>query len=236
MSSNFRLDTGTFPIFGLGRDNDRPRGSIRRAYVMMGALVAMIVAWFVAVSYFSEWRANWWNISIFLIGVVIIGVVGFITYHLGDYVAENHDGRMPNWLIWSVTGFFVLSMFLGTFCTEAATNGGIPRTAQAQGQSNQTRDDDSFRYSRTGWIYYYWFYAGSSSRASSSGEDTSPSMSCSGKSCDGYAVVILIAIALALLLLSVFVPHFWVIATLLAIVLFLAFTWREFAEAKRAGP
>lgn len=205
---NFRFQS---PSVGLATETE---SSARRVRVMVVSSLAMAGAWLAAVSYFGEWLADWWHISIWLFGAALIAAVCVILLKLGwlRYPAAN-------WMLWLIVIYFVLSMGLGAYFTEAATNGGIPRTVLAQEHPGQ-RYDDNYRYSRSGYFYYNYWYVGSRTPTASSGS----SVSCTGKSCGGAALVIVLVI---LLLASALIPHFWVIAALAGIVLMLLCLRRE---------
>lgn len=214
MSNRFRgLDVSAL------RSADKPE---RRVRVFVIGLLAMVGAWLAAVTVFGEWGADWWHISIWLWGLALIAVVSVGLWAFGWL-------RFPvaNWMLWVLVIYFLLSAGAGAYFTEAATNGGIPRSATAQEHTDQ-KYDDNYRYSRAGGFYYYYIYSGSYAPSESSGSSTT---SCSGKSCGGLALVIVL---LVLLLASALIPHFWVIATLCGIVLWLLAFRREMLAPSEA--
>lgn len=204
------------PLYGYAGAAKLPR----RAGVMVLGLILMVGAWLAAVTYFGEWGATWGPISVWIWGLALILVVcfGLALFGFLQYPAAN-------WMLWLILIFFGLSIALGTYGTEAATNGGIPRSVLAQEHTAAQRSDDNYRYSRGGgFYYYYWYPYWYGDHTSTTSDTSSSSPSCTGKSCGGLVLVVVVVV---LLLLSAFVPHFWVIAALCAIVMLSLCLYRE---------
>jgi hypothetical protein len=192
----------------------------------------MVAVWLIAVFDFNKWGATWWGVSIFVPGALLIALICVVEGFFFKHFSADPINPLPDWLLIVVVIYYFLCLGLGVFFTEAGTNGGIPRSALAQEQTGQTNyHDDDYRYSRTGSYAYTYIFVNNSTTPSPSYTSISSSSHCTGKSCSGLGIALLLIIFLILLLTSAFIPHFWVVGMLLAIVLFVLYTRREYAEA-----
>lgn len=165
--------------------------------------------WLWAVVAFDKWGAQWWGISIWVYAVVcalaFIGIAALL--RLLDI-----DDTTPKVVLCCLGLFVVLSLAEGAFISEP-----MLRQQASTSHSSMSSSDDS---SHSSFFYYSWWHSATTSNSSSSSSHSSNSK--------GAGYVLLVLLLIALLILSAIIPHFWVVAVFVGVVLLWCFTVKEF--------
>lgn len=184
------------------------KGRVNGALLMAAA--SSIALFFVIhfIQRWNKWGASWGAFNVIFIAIVAAVVVIFLV--TGTDWFQDQNFYTPGWVFLIPIVALVLSVWLGIYMTEPMELGGMS-AYQASTQQAEQREPYDFNRSRA----YYYFYSSPTSSSSSSSSSGFSAPSCSGKSCNGYLIVILIILALVLVIGSAFIAHFWVMSSII---------------------
>ncbi|WP_201381704.1 hypothetical protein [Ktedonobacter sp. SOSP1-85] len=180
------------------------------------------IAWLSLVVVYHKFDSTWWGISIWWFAIFLTLVAVGIMVHYKQFNPQVRTSKvMQNSLVF----YLIFSLVAGVLMTESTFG--------------QAQSSYSYSHTRTGMIFSTYTGNRNSQEAESahitesgSGE-SSHTGSSSGK---GAGYLFLILLILVALFASAIVPHFWVIAGFMTIVLLLLLTIKEFRRASlRAG-
>lgn len=183
------------------------------------ALLCTILAigiWIYYMLDLKAFKAEYWGINVFIMGLFISIAVVIIAFAIfGDVILKPNE-PVATWFLAVVFVGFVLATMVGTQLTEP--------------KYNDNSGDSGYNYnnSRVG-NYYYFFNSGSSSSISSSKSGSSSSSSSSSKD---EAAILLIVVLVVVVIAALVVPHFWIIAGMICITFLILITIREFQEMR----
>lgn len=158
---------------------------------------------------FKEWNSGIWGIPTLIIALILAAVAVGLASKLKIFKPRDVT---PTWIIGCIAGYVLLSFLLGAIFAEPVS---VQSTAPSANPYEHTRSIG----------VYHAFFPSSGSTTESERTDTHTS---SGRSGKGAGIVILIIIVLVLLFGSAVIPHFWIAATFMGIVLMAFFTWKDF--------
>lgn len=199
--------------------DDLKRMRINRAMLMSAVTAGCAAVWLYFIVTKAKWEANWWGVPVLLVGVVVALLGGYMMLHTTWF--QKRPRRTPYWvLVISVIGFG-LCAWLGIWYAEPVPDlhgdDGIidSPSPQAYNYSNTRSGSSSF--------YDYWFLDSVADGASIGLPE------CSDDDCAVvYLGLLLILVVIVCLIGSAFIPHFWVVATMLMLTFMVIKSAREF--------
>lgn len=171
-----------------------------RPIVLCFITLASTCVYFWALAHFHKFTdAKWF-------GSVPVGVVTILLAVLMAFIGRrtrwfnNALYRTPNKAIAFVLLSSVLAFGLGLYMTEA--------TPYSQGAESA-----SYHYNGTRAHHFIYYTVRSSDSGYHSGGSSSPNIKCQGKGCgEGALFVLVVLLAIVLIVGSALIPHFWVLA------------------------
>lgn len=167
------------------------------------------ILWLWAVIAYHKLGAEWFGINIWIFAIVLalvfVGVAALFRLF-------SPDDSTPRLVLAFLAIFIVVSLVEGVFISEPSLT-----PQHSSGQATASSDGGG----SSNFFYYYWHESTTSHSSSSS----------SSSSSKGEGYVILFLLLIALLLLSAIIPHFWVIAIFIGMILLWGFTIKEFKRA-----
>jgi len=204
---------------------------VSKKWLLIVISLTLSVLWLSLIVQHQKISAFWGPFSVMLVSIVLALGAGIIFLLVPWF--HNQETVPAKFILLCAIVFFV-SAYGGIYMTEPENSETNVSLAGAEIPETGSSEYYQERYarSRAGGTFYYWFYSGGS-YSSSSGSASSLSSfdmpSCSGKACQGYAMLLLLLCALLVIIASFVLPHFWVAGSLI----FLCFLWmlalREFA-------
>jgi hypothetical protein len=177
---------------------------LTRAVVMLLAVIVMAVLEGHLLITYRKWFALWGPFNVIGLGL-ILGLVAAILFMKSEWFQWRVE-RTPWWIFMIPLVGFALSAGLGIHFTEPVEVGGPNRLNLIE----DTYDWDNTRASRI-----YIFNTGTN-YSGSTGSGSLDLPECNGKGCGQvYLALILIVIVAICVLGSMFIPGFWIAATLL---------------------
>jgi phosphatidylserine synthase len=207
--------------------NGRPTGTqfaVVTTLVSLAAVVYLIFA-------YDKWFSAWGIFNVVVVAVVASAFSCFMITQTEWF--QDQDFHTPLRIFLVLTVAFVLCAWVGIFMTEPMEFGGQTAYQSATGTpvqeqntttavSSQKKEYD-FTHTRA---HVYFFNTGGSTTSTSSGSSIS-APKCSGKGCDGYALLLVILLAFVLIICSALIPHFWVLACILLLSIMFTFALHE---------
>jgi phosphatidylserine synthase len=209
--------------------NGRPTGT---QFAVITTAVSIVAVVYLITAY-DKWFSSWGNFNVVFVGLAVSAISCFLITQTEWF--QDQDFHTPLRIFLILTVALVLCAWVGIFMTEPMEMGGptayqsVSGTpAQAQTAEAPTTQKKEYDYTRTR-AHVYFFNTGSGSTYSSSASSGSgfSAPKCSGKSCNGYAVVLLILLAFVLIICSALIPHFWVLACILLLTIMITFALHE---------
>lgn len=204
----------------------------KRLFLLIASAISSIVYIFFFVQY-DKLGAHWGWLSVPMVGIILTVILGVGFLFIPWYFSEESTP----WLFINLALVVIfLSLYGGVYMTEPSQPGAL--TSEA-GLTIQPDDPEypqvAYSRSRAGSNFTHIFYSNYGSGGNSSGTVGSiPMPKCSGKSCNGIAMLFLIILALIVILGSLFVPHFWVAGAMIFIGLIWLMTVREWFVVERS--
>ncbi|GHP00688.1 hypothetical protein KSF_107350 [Reticulibacter mediterranei] len=186
---------------------------MEKRYMLAMTATTCMLLWGWAIVAFHKWDAQWWGIGIGVYAMVGMLMSMGIAALLGLLDSEE---RTPNLVLCGVVLFVLLSLAEGVFISEPAL--GQPTATN----HSVTTSHDEENNTHSSFFYYSWWHEATSSDSSSSAHSSSSK---------GAGYVTLFLLLLALLLLSAIIPHFWVVAACIGVMLLWCFTIKEYKRA-----
>lgn len=180
----------------------------RKRYVFLALACLSLFTWAALVTEFHKWGARWGGIHVVIIAVVAAAVMGIWLVRRRWFTKRN---RSTDWRFMIIPAVaFVLCAGAGILFTEPARGrsnaASDTRTSEHQSDSGQSSAGDG---------YFFASILDLGSSAADADVD------------EGCLLVLLAVLAIALIFGSLFIPHFWVLATFLMTAAMALFTYRE---------
>jgi hypothetical protein len=176
--------------------------------------VAFIV-WLYLVWEFHKWDAQWGCANVIIVGLAAAFGAGWLL--LSTYWYHDHGQPTGRHLHALVVAGFIICAAAGIYFTEPIEHGGsVTRAGESPTAADRRSADYRYDYSRTRAADYYIFSTLLDLGSGVADIDD-----------EAGAVILIVLLVVALIFGSALVPHFWVAATLVLIVLMALFAYRE---------
>lgn len=161
------------------------------------------------ISAYGKWDASWGNWNVILVSLAVAAAAVVIILSTSWF--HDQDYYSPIWVFLIPIGGICLCLWLGIYMTEPMELGGPTAYQTATGNNTAQSQEEDFHRSRA----FLYFYSSPSTSASSSSSTSFSAPKCSGKSCNGYLIVLLVILVLILVIGSALIQHFWVLSCIL---------------------
>jgi hypothetical protein len=180
----------------------------RKRYVFLALACLSFFAWATLLTEYRKWAADWGGFPVLLVAVFAAAIMSIWLIRKRWFTDQNRSTRWRFMIIPAVA--FILCAAAGIHFTE-------PSQARTGGAINRRSPDYQYDHnlSRTGGFDMLALGLDFGSGAADADAD------------EGCMLLLLVLAAIMFILGSIFVPHFWVLSTLLMNVAMLLLTFRE---------
>lgn len=201
---------------------------IRIVYTILFVLAALVALYYQHA--YEKVDASWYGINIYF-WAVVIGIPAAIGMNYLNFLIAEHFDRAfdykrfipgPYMYAFLMAGC-MLSVYLGIRFTEPSEEWSTSHTEVAH--------NDRYYHSP----FYQWYYY-SSFNDVGDGIDTGSSSSSDDKSGEAIAYLILILIVVLILILSATVKHFWVVGSIIVLIMMGQYLYRAWTQTEEDDP
>lgn len=186
-------------------------GHITYAHVLIAASAFAFLMEVLLIFLYRKWDADWGIFNVLLVSIVVCLVGTYFVIKTRWF--QNRRRRTPAWISLVPMGGFVVCALLGMYFTE-------PGSALPVNQTGYVYHFEDSRVSNTVIYQNNFFDVGNSV--------SDVDIDCHGDSCgEALLGLLLLLVVAACILGSFFIPHFWVLATLLLAVIMALIAIRE---------
>lgn len=187
--------------------------NFQRLYSLAVVTAGCFILWIALVIIYHKFDSTWWGISIWWFAILLIlGAIGIVAH----YKQFNHQVATPKFLLYGLLFYVFFSLVTGIVMTESSP-----------GQVQSGPSGYNYSHTHAGAIFT-GIGKNSSTEDSHSTENASGEGFHGGKGA-GYLLIFLLI--LALLFASAIFPHFWVIGSLMVLILLSLLIFKEYRRA-----
>jgi len=191
-------------------------------FPMVAAALSMvgIIAETWLIFHYRKWNAEWFGVNVLLVSILVAIGTAALCFFLEWF--QNRDERLT-WKIFIIpTVGFLLCSLLGVFYAEPLH---FSRLSAMQ-KDQLARSSAYYQESRGG---QFWYSLGGSTNSGGS-SSSSVDFDCDGDACLALA---LLAVVVICVVSSAFIPHFWLLATMLLLSIMVMVAIRELLYYER---
>ncbi len=214
------------------RSRDRGTAGLQKKIIFPSLTTLALIAWLVLIWEYHKWDAQWGSINVLLPTLLVAVFLGWWISRRNWFRNWDNPTRW-RFIIVPVVGF-ILCAWAGIYFTEPIEVGGsVTRHGNFvdNGHSTPTADrrspDYRYDYSRTrASRSYFW------SSILDFGEGVGGAADGAGDLDEGCLFFLLVILVIMLIFGSLTIPHFWVLATFMILVIMAMVTYREWRLEK----